>query len=256
MFIQNKYHIWYYLIVEAARSRDTIGYTEKHHVLPKCFGGGNGNNLVRLTAREHFICHRLLVHMTSGRDKSKMSFALQHFLRNNPQHDRIPVTNARTYESIRRHISAASSDINKGKMLSQATRDKISKANTGKRRTDEHKSNTSKASKLMWENNHDKMVTAHQTPEIRRKISEGNKGKTLSKKLCAEISIRNSGTGNGRARTIKVTSPVGEVTICHGSFQKFCKSNGLPFSSMCHLLHRTRSFDVGKTVGWSVEFAV
>ena len=34
-----------------------IGYYEKHHIQPKSLGGSNKKeNLVRLTAREHFIC--------------------------------------------------------------------------------------------------------------------------------------------------------------------------------------------------------
>jgi len=36
-------------------------YYEKHHIIPKCVGGTNEyTNLVHLTAREHFICHKLL----------------------------------------------------------------------------------------------------------------------------------------------------------------------------------------------------
>lgn len=37
-------------------------YTEVHHILPASLGGSNDkDNLVRLTAREHFICHALLL---------------------------------------------------------------------------------------------------------------------------------------------------------------------------------------------------
>lgn len=37
------------------------GYTETHHILPRCLGGDNSkDNLVKLTAREHFIAHLLL----------------------------------------------------------------------------------------------------------------------------------------------------------------------------------------------------
>lgn len=40
------------------------GYTEQHHILPKSLGGtDNQNNIVKLTAREHFICHLLLTKM-------------------------------------------------------------------------------------------------------------------------------------------------------------------------------------------------
>ena len=39
-------------------------YGETHHIIPKCLGGDNSkSNLVRLTAREHFICHALLAEM-------------------------------------------------------------------------------------------------------------------------------------------------------------------------------------------------
>lgn len=36
-------------------------YTETHHIVPKCMNGTNKkDNLVELTAREHFIAHKLL----------------------------------------------------------------------------------------------------------------------------------------------------------------------------------------------------
>jgi len=38
-----------------------IGYSEKHHIVPKCFTNNNKkSNLVKLTAREHYIAHHLL----------------------------------------------------------------------------------------------------------------------------------------------------------------------------------------------------
>lgn len=37
------------------------GYTEKHHIIPRCLGGSNDkDNIVRLSAKEHYICHLLL----------------------------------------------------------------------------------------------------------------------------------------------------------------------------------------------------
>lgn len=52
----------YNRLVEKARNRVLDGYCEKHHVIPKCVGGSNAkDNLVLLTAREHFIAHKLLV---------------------------------------------------------------------------------------------------------------------------------------------------------------------------------------------------
>jgi hypothetical protein len=40
---------------------DKDQYFETHHVIPKCLGGtDNKNNLVKLTAREHFVAHWIL----------------------------------------------------------------------------------------------------------------------------------------------------------------------------------------------------
>lgn len=37
-------------------------YFEEHHIIPRCIGGSNdSDNLVKLTAREHYIAHQLLV---------------------------------------------------------------------------------------------------------------------------------------------------------------------------------------------------
>lgn len=44
------------------RSLDGSVYVEKHHIVPKCMGGDNSQgNLVELTAKEHFLAHKLLV---------------------------------------------------------------------------------------------------------------------------------------------------------------------------------------------------
>ena len=48
-------------IIERAQNRTLEGYSELHHILPKCLGGNdNKNNLIKLTAREHFIIHKIL----------------------------------------------------------------------------------------------------------------------------------------------------------------------------------------------------
>jgi len=52
----------YKSIIERGQLRKNIkGYSELHHIIPKCLGGSDcEENLVRLTAREHFIAHWLL----------------------------------------------------------------------------------------------------------------------------------------------------------------------------------------------------
>jgi hypothetical protein len=52
----------YNRLIERARNRKLDCYTENHHIIPRCMGGGNKkSNLVRLTAEEHYIAHILLV---------------------------------------------------------------------------------------------------------------------------------------------------------------------------------------------------
>lgn len=69
MFIQNKYAKWYMSIITQAKHdvNNKIGYCENHHIIPKCIGGTNeSSNIVKLSAREHFICHLLLTKMTNN----------------------------------------------------------------------------------------------------------------------------------------------------------------------------------------------
>ena len=55
------YKAIYYKIIENAKTevengKRSLGYYEKHHILPRSLNGTNDkNNLVKLTAREHFI---------------------------------------------------------------------------------------------------------------------------------------------------------------------------------------------------------
>jgi hypothetical protein len=101
MFIDNKYTQCYYRIIENRRANPFNGYVEKHHIVPKSLGGNNKKeNLIALTSREHFICHRLLVKMTEGKNKVKMAYAIRMMMRlENPYQDRYKI-NARLYASL------------------------------------------------------------------------------------------------------------------------------------------------------------
>jgi hypothetical protein len=50
-------------------------YTEKHHIIPVCMGGDNKkNNLTKLTAKEHFICHKILCEVYPENEKLRYAF--------------------------------------------------------------------------------------------------------------------------------------------------------------------------------------
>ncbi len=99
MFIENKYTRWYTRLMDNARMRGTpVGYYEKHHIVPKCLGGSNTMlNLVRLTAREHYVAHLLLVKMTSGSQQYSMVCALARMSKH--------TTTATTFSLIRQMCS-------------------------------------------------------------------------------------------------------------------------------------------------------
>ena len=54
-------------LIERAKMRTLEGYSENHHIIPKCMGGSNElDNFVALTGREHFIAHLLLAKIYGG----------------------------------------------------------------------------------------------------------------------------------------------------------------------------------------------
>lgn len=49
-------------LIERGKTRTVEGYTETHHIMPKCMGGcNNSENLIKLTPEEHYLAHQLLI---------------------------------------------------------------------------------------------------------------------------------------------------------------------------------------------------
>lgn len=114
IFINNKYTVIYYKIVNRAKSRKLSSYKERHHIIPKSLGGSNNkDNIVELTAKEHFICHLLLTKMVADKFKKKMSYAvwLMCNVKNQNQTNRY-IPNSNTYSKIREvHAKIVSSSL-------------------------------------------------------------------------------------------------------------------------------------------------
>ena len=143
MFIDNKYKTWYYAIIQKAKTRLEIdGYFEKHHIVPKCLGGTDDLvNLVKLTSREHYVCHRLLVKMVAGQAKYKMDSAVFMMALQSRNHkgERLTVS-SRQYTKLKELHSDSVSARLKGRKLapfSEEHKRNISKAHTGKTATPE-----------------------------------------------------------------------------------------------------------------------
>lgn len=118
-FLQNKYTKAYFQIITSAKTRIVEGYVERHHIIPKSLGGTNDQtNLVRLTAKEHFICHLLLLRMTQGKSRIKMLRAIQAFGMSKKAGKR--KLTARQYQTIRT-LTADLPAWNRGKTLADYT---------------------------------------------------------------------------------------------------------------------------------------
>ena len=140
--LTNKYSKTYFAITSNAKQRITEGYTELHHIIPQSMGGSNDkDNLVELTAREHFICHWLLVKMTEGDDRSKMLYALKEMKAENKYQQRYQTKiTARVYETYRIEHSINHSKVMKSKNL-------IPWNKGGVEITDEHRENLQNAAR-------------------------------------------------------------------------------------------------------------
>lgn len=139
MFTDNKYTKIYYSIIHNAQSRAIIDHTyvERHHIIPKSLGGSNkANNIVKLTSREHFVCHLLLVKMTDGPSKHKMVYAawqMAHTSNRNPKRN-YKIT-SRQYETLSidyANTRAARPGPRRGVKLTNETKRKCSIAKKGK----------------------------------------------------------------------------------------------------------------------------
>lgn len=90
-------------------------YFEKHHIIPKTMGGNNSKeNTVLLTAKEHFVCHRLLCFIYPESKSLHFAFwAMCNQVKGDVKRD-YKIT-ARTYEDAKLKFKEVNSSLHKGK---------------------------------------------------------------------------------------------------------------------------------------------
>lgn len=205
--LENKYTLYYNKIINNAKNRQLNGYYEIHHNIPKSLGGSNlKENLVNLTAKEHFVCHLLLTKMYVGSARNKMLHAAWAMatLENNYQ-QRYKIT-SKIYESLRIKYANLRSESSKGKpgrKHSEETKKKLSLAHIGRKRKPMSEESKKRLSKSMTGKNIGKkrtkeqseMQSIRQTGKIKKPHSEETKLK-ISKAL------------KGKARTKMSALPV------------------------------------------------
>ena len=96
----NYYQI-YRNIIEKAKNRSIDSYTETHHIIPKCMGGSNNkDNLVKLTPKEHFICHKLLHEIYPNENGLVFAYWMMAKVKSTNQDRKIRLT-SREYEELK-----------------------------------------------------------------------------------------------------------------------------------------------------------
>lgn len=129
------YQAIYNNLIQRGKNRNLEGYCERHHITPRCMGGNdNSENLVKLTAREHFVAHRLLTKIYPEVPKLKYAVFLMTKSKNGSKHFKVT---SRTYQQLKIESSIAKSILQKGRGQSPEARAKSSASRKGKKRPPE-----------------------------------------------------------------------------------------------------------------------
>lgn len=163
-------------------------YTEKHHIVPRCMNGTNSDeNLVVLTAKEHFVAHHLLCKIYPKHPKLWFAFnAMIHWKsKTNVWREGVVKLTAFEYEQLKMQRSALISELMTGRYVSNETREKLRIANTGRIVTAETKRKLAESNKkvkhsLEWNRTVSEGLKCYKcTPEHAKHISEAKKGRHI-----------------------------------------------------------------------------
>ena len=111
-----KYKIIYDKIIQNRQANPVDGYTENHHIKPRCLGG---KETVALTAREHFICHYLLAKMYDNGTNEWYKLNHAFMMMKCVSLEQPRYFNSKMYEELRVNFSEVMSRTQLGKKNSQ-----------------------------------------------------------------------------------------------------------------------------------------
>lgn len=265
----NRYHTFITRCVEYNSAHLSSGtYSELHHVLPKSiwpeYEACNWN-IVKLTARQHYIAHFILSKAFTGKPGLQMNCAFGMMSTANEHQSRVTsvlykLSKQRRADTWAEFFSGSNNPFF-GKTHSPETIEKIRAANLGKPQSDETKEK--RASKLRG---------LKRSEEFKQRLSAANKGNknSLGSKRTDEskalLSAANKGSKNPSARAYVVTSPSGECYTVHGALAAFCATHSLSLQKMktsigLGVIELTNpkykySAETTNCVGWRIDLAV
>ena len=150
--------------MDALRGQSVDGYCEVHHIVPRSLGGSDDiDNLIRLTARQHFVAHWMLARALGG-SASRAFFMMSNF-------GKYGKVNSKTYAIARQEYAEQISQQLKGKpsqcLFSEETKQKMREAKLGRSLREETKQKLRIA-----------MLGQKRGPEFAVKVSEAKRGKS------------------------------------------------------------------------------
>jgi len=195
IFIANKYSRVYFKIIDRAKSRSITGYKETHHITPRSLGGSNSlDNLVDLTAKEHYIVHLLLPHIvTESIHKKKMWGALRCMSKLISSTHKRYIGSARFYEKAKQNTDFGLG--NRGRKQSPEEIEKRASKLRGKVCADETKrkiglANSGPSGQTPW--NKGKSGYKIHKEETKLRLSQERKGVPKSEETKANMKIAQS----------------------------------------------------------------
>lgn len=230
-------------------------YKERHHIVPKCMGGANDkNNLIDLYAKEHYIAHELLAKENPHNSVLNYVWAMM----SNRIKDKTGeecISSPEDYETARKAMAAFLSSDRLGKKFTDEHKANLSKALTGRVMTDEWRN---KISQNHYRGPHP-MLGKHHSEESRRHIkeaaqnrseqwhkrqSESHMGKTHTDEWKQYMSERNSGENNPNYGNHKLRGKGSSMSlpiICDGilfyGYRECAEYYGLSsFGNICSFL--------------------
>lgn len=155
-------------------------YHERHHILPKCLGGGNEqDNLIDLFAREHYEAHMLLAEENPENRSLVYAWLCMAFIKNKDQ-KRYKLT-PEEYEKARKELSQVLSETTKERLRDKTNHPmygvhRYGEDNPfyGKRHTEESKKKMSESTVGVYVGENNPMYGKHHTEETRDKMSQNH----------------------------------------------------------------------------------
>jgi hypothetical protein len=160
--IQSQHHYNRYTrFIGSLRGQSVDGYAEVHHIVPRSLGGSDdADNLIRLTARQHYVAHWMLSRALGG-SAARAFFMMSNF-------GRYGQVNSTTYAIARQEYAELAAVQMKGRTMppvSDETRQKQSQAKLGKKLTPEHIEKVRQA-----------RIGKKMSPEFRKNVSQAKRG--------------------------------------------------------------------------------